>query len=96
MKIVNPYIEVEKIDGIDIMKKIEKACRTCYRSEGSITEDSYKKLLKNCITRGHESHESIECRYKKRLWRLESHETRRSPTDHREVMTCVDPPTEGR
>ena len=65
MKIVNPYIEVEKIDGIDIMKKIEKACRTCYRSEGSITEDSYKKLLKNCITRGHESvleHEKITVR----------------------------------
>ena len=65
MKIVNPYIEVEKIDGIDIMKKIEKASRTCYRSEGSITEDSYKKLLKNCITRGHESvleHEKITVR----------------------------------
>ena len=65
MKIVNPYIEVEKIDGIDIMKKIEKACRTCYRSEGSITEDSYKKRLKNCITRGHESvleHEKITVR----------------------------------
>ncbi len=65
MKIVNPYIEVEKIDGIDIMKRIEKACRTCYRSEGSITEDSYKKLLKNCITRGHESvleHEKITVR----------------------------------
>ena len=65
MKVIKPYIEVEKIDGIDIMKKIEKACRTCYRSEGNITEDSYKKLLTNCITRGHESvleHEKVTVR----------------------------------
>ena len=65
MKIVKPYIEVEKINGIDMMKKIEKACRTCYRSEGKITEDSYKQLLTNCITRGHESvleHEKVTVR----------------------------------
>ena len=65
MKIIDPYIEVEPIDGIKIMKNIEKACRTCYRSEGNITEDSYKKLLTNCITRGHESvleHEKITVR----------------------------------
>lgn len=62
MRLVEPWIKVEKIDGIKIMKKIEKACRTCYRSEGSITDDSYKKLLRNCITRGHESvleHEKV-------------------------------------
>ena len=65
MKIVEPWIEVEKIDGIKIMKRIERACRTCYRSEGKITEDSYKKLLTNCITRGHESvleHEKVTVR----------------------------------
>ena len=65
MKIVEPLIEVEKFDGIKIMKNIERACRTCYRSEGLITEDSYKKLLKNCINRGHESvleHEKITIR----------------------------------
>ena len=55
MRIVEPWIKVEKIDGEKIMKRIERACRTCYRSEGKITEDSYKKLLTNCITRGHES-----------------------------------------
>ncbi len=65
MKIVEPWIKVEKIDGIKIMKRIERACRTCYRSEGKITEDSYKKLLNNCITRGHESvleHEKVTVR----------------------------------
>ena len=49
MKIINPKIYVEKFNGIQIMKRIERACRTCYRSEGKITEDSYKKLLTNCI-----------------------------------------------
>lgn len=65
MKIVKPQIQVEKFDGIKIMKNIERACRTCYRSEGKITEDSYKTLLNNCITRGHESvleHEKVTVR----------------------------------
>lgn len=65
MLIVKPKIEVEKFDGIQIMKNIERACRTCYRSEGNITEDSYKNLLRNCINRGHESvleHEKITVR----------------------------------
>ena len=65
MEIIEPWIEIEPFDGVDIMKKIEKACRTCYRSEGNITEDSYKNLLKNCINRGHESvleHEKITVR----------------------------------
>ena len=65
MQIVDPYIQVEKINGIQIMKNIERACRTCYRSEGKITEESYKTLLKNCITRGHESvleHEKVTIR----------------------------------
>lgn len=65
MKIIKPVIEVENYDGIKIMKNIDRACRTCYRSEGLITEDSYKKLLNNCINRGHESvleHEKITIR----------------------------------
>ena len=65
MEIIKPRIEIEQFNGVDIMKKIERACRTCYRSEGSITEDSYKNLLRNCINRGHESvleHEKITVR----------------------------------
>ena len=65
MILVQPKIQVEDYDPIRIMKNIERACRTCYRSEGLITEDSYKKLLKNCINRGHESvleHEKITVR----------------------------------
>lgn len=65
MKLIDPVIYVEKYDGKDIMRKIERACRICYRSEGNITEDSYKQLLTNCINRGHESvleHEKISVR----------------------------------
>ena len=65
MRIVEPWIEVEKFDGVKIMKRLERACRTCYRSEGLITDDSYKRLLSNCLTRGHESileHEKITVR----------------------------------
>lgn len=65
MNLVEPWIKVEPFDGTKIMKRIERACRTCYRSEGNITEDSYKKLLKNCLTRGHESvleHEKVTVR----------------------------------
>lgn len=65
MKLVDPVIYVENYNGKDIMKKIERACRVCYRSEGNITDESYKKLLTNCINRGHESvleHEKISVR----------------------------------
>lgn len=65
MEIIKPKVEVENYDGIKIMKNIERACRTCYRSEGMITEDSYKKLIKNCINRQHGSvmeHEKITVR----------------------------------
>ena len=65
MKIIEPLVEVENFDGLKIMKNIERACRTCYRSEDKITEDSYKNLIKNCVNRGHESvleHEKITVR----------------------------------
>lgn len=65
MKIIEPSIEVQNFNGEQIMKNIERACRTCYRSEDKISDESYKTLLKNCITRGHESvmeHEKITVR----------------------------------
>lgn len=65
VKLINPSIDVEPFNGIDIMKKIEKACRTCYRSEDVIGDETYKILLKNCIKNGHESileHEKITVR----------------------------------
>lgn len=65
MKIVDPVVYVEKYDGVEIMKRLERACRTCYKSENLITDESYKHLLTNCLNRGHESileHEKISIR----------------------------------
>lgn len=65
MRLVEPWIKVENFDGVKIMRRIERACRTCYRSEDKISEESYKNLLTNCLNRGHESvleHEKITVR----------------------------------
>ena len=65
MKIIEPVIQIEKVDYKRIMKNLERACRTCYRSEDKITDESYKTLLRNCINRGHESileHEKVTIR----------------------------------
>ena len=66
MRIIEPYIMLEdKIDGKELLKKIEKIGRVCYKSEGNIKEDSAKKFVSNLINRHHESvleHESISVR----------------------------------
>lgn len=62
MKIIDPEVSVHEFNGKRIMKHLENACRTCYRSEDKISEESYSNLLKNCINRGHESileHEKV-------------------------------------
>lgn len=65
MKLIEPQVFVEDYNGKEIMRRIERACRICYRSEDKITDASYKNLLKNCINRGHESvleHEKISAK----------------------------------
>lgn len=62
MIIIKPSVKVEDIDGIAMLKRIEKAGRTCYKSEKNITEDSAKSFVSNLIKNGHESvieHEKI-------------------------------------
>ena len=50
MKVGKPYFEIEdRIDGMEILKKIEKAGRTCYKSEERITDDSCKAFVKRLI-----------------------------------------------
>lgn len=39
----------------DILRRIEIATRTCYRSEDKIAEGTAEKLIRSCISRGHES-----------------------------------------
>lgn len=65
MIILEPELKIKRYDPVQIMKNLEEACRTCYRSEDKITEDSYSNLLQNCINRGHESileHEKVTIR----------------------------------
>lgn len=38
-----------------VYKHLEECGRICYKSEHKITEDSYKKFLRNIIARGHEA-----------------------------------------
>lgn len=63
MKIINATYSIETpIDGAEILKRIEKAGRTCYKSEGRITAESAENFVRKLIERGHESvleHESI-------------------------------------
>ena len=65
MKIIKPWVEIKKFDGIQIMKNLELDAKQCYRSQDNITDTSYKNFLRNCINRGHESvleHEKVTLR----------------------------------
>ena len=58
MKVLKAGYEIinkDKINGMDILKTIEKVGRTCYKSEDNITEDSAVKFVRNLINRGHEA-----------------------------------------
>lgn len=67
MHIIKPYAEIlDEINGLEILKKIEKAGRVCYKSEDNITEDSAKKFVGNIIKSGHESvieHEKVTVKF---------------------------------
>lgn len=67
MKIINASYRIETpIDGAEILKRIEKAGRTCYKSEDRITAESAEAFVRMLILRGHESvleHESITVRF---------------------------------
>lgn len=56
MKIIKPSHEImTPIHREDILKTIELAGRTCYKSEDKITEESASKFVKMLINRGHEA-----------------------------------------
>lgn len=63
MKIIKPYFHFnDTFDGNEILRKIEKAARICYKSEDMIQEDSAVKFIRGILERGHESvieHEKI-------------------------------------
>lgn len=57
MKLLEPEVIIEEFDnmGAKLEKKIERCGRTCYRSESTITEDSYKTRVPNWVKLGHTS-----------------------------------------
>lgn len=67
MRIIEPsYIIEDEIDAQRMMRTIERAGRTCYKSEQNISEGSAEKFISNIIKRGHESvieHEKITVRF---------------------------------
>ena len=66
MKIVQPGFVVEDlVNGEEMLRKIEAAGRTCYKSEEKITPQSARVFVKSLIARGHESvleHEKVTVR----------------------------------
>lgn len=66
MQVIKPGIEIIDMDKYEnILKKIEKIGRVCYKSEEKITEDSAEKFIKALLTRQHESvieHEAVTVR----------------------------------
>ena len=59
MKIIEQSVQVlfprTLEEGVDNLKRIEAAGRNCWRSEGKITDESYKTFIANLRKRGHES-----------------------------------------
>jgi thymidylate synthase (FAD) len=65
MKIIEPAVEIEHFDAKRMLRNIERAGRTCYKSEARITEDSAAAFVRTIVKRGHESvieHEKITAR----------------------------------
>ena len=56
MKVINAGYEIlDDIDGIQMLKHIERIARTCYKSEDKITDNSYIKMIKALVVRNHEA-----------------------------------------
>ena len=66
MKVIVPSFEfMYPVNGVQILKSIEKAGRICYKSEDKITADSYIRFVSKVLQSGHESvieHEKITVR----------------------------------
>lgn len=63
MNIILPSFEImDSIDEKEIIRKLERFGRICYKSENQITDDSAEKFISTIIKNGHESvieHEKI-------------------------------------
>ena len=56
MKIVPASIEIISTEPYEeMLKRVERAGRVCYKSEGSIEDGSAERFIRNILKRGHES-----------------------------------------
>lgn len=56
MKVISPSFEIVSMEsGADILKRIEAAGRTCYKSENLITDDSAVAFVQRILNSGHHS-----------------------------------------
>lgn len=56
MNIVKAGYEIlDDLNGENILRKIERVARVCYKSEDKITEGSAEKMVRALIKRGHEA-----------------------------------------
>lgn len=67
MKIIRPSTEIlTSVSELELLRLVELAGRTCYKSEENVTEESYKKFTKMIIDNGHESvmeHSSLTIKF---------------------------------
>lgn len=67
MKVIKPSYQIlNDIDGITILKCLERIGRVCYKSENKISSESAKIFIKRIIESGHESvieHSIISVRF---------------------------------
>lgn len=67
MQIINPSYEIlTPINGVGILKFLEKIGRVCYKSEEKITDNSYIPFITNIVNRGHHAmleHFSISVKF---------------------------------
>lgn len=67
MRFIKPYAEICKdFDGEEMLKKIERVARTCYKSEGKIKDGSARKMVAGLIKSGHDAmleHASVTVKF---------------------------------
>ncbi len=66
MKIIDPYVEITEFSPGLMLKRLEKAGRTCYKTEDKIGLNSAETFLKMISGNGHHSvleHEQIQVRF---------------------------------
>lgn len=67
MRLIKPYAEICKdFNGEEMLKKIERVARTCYKSESKIKDGSARKMVAGLIKSGHDAmleHASVTVKF---------------------------------